>query len=262
MIVRNDPTQTTLSLVQQTYRHLNLQVPQALLDDLTAVDNATGQGPGRDGFDNLLGAILAAVAAGKDPAADKAVQTELFRRQLADGQILDALGRIASDKRAAVLRRHAPALVEVMRPTVEAADSQLAELREVIPPDALFRVDAVASLQPEHMAAWGRGRENLDRLRYVEAAWRVLAGALGMYDHPTRRPLALADLTAEQLAELGPKATAADVVRAGHPLSLATFDEYDERVARVTEQEADQQRRAAQPPKRQGFTNPLPLPAA
>ncbi|GIF06361.1 hypothetical protein Asi03nite_38990 [Actinoplanes siamensis] len=87
------------------------------------------------------------------------------------------------------------------------------------------------------MATWGAAREYAHRAELVAQCWLVVAqvGRLANVHHD-KRPLVLADLTAEQLAELGYRPKAEAVIEAGHRLSLASPQEFAARCQRVDEQ--------------------------
>lgn len=253
---------TALSQTQQHFRHLGLTLPKPFTAALEQAEQDIS--PSKMQYDPsaLAQAVADCLTADKDPALDKKVQVELVREQLHRVNIADALAARIAASRAVALTTHTPAVVEVMRPAVEQADEHLAALHDVAPSLDLTDVSAASRLKPAQLSLWGYAREAVAALQRIEQVWIQLAQASGRAQvMPEFRPLILADLDATALQRLGRKPDTAAVAHTGHRLSLASFDTYAERVARVLEQrrEQDQRAEAERMPARQSL---LPQTAA
>ncbi|MDO9498108.1 MAG: hypothetical protein Q7J48_20560 [Nocardioides sp.] len=228
-------TRSALMITRQHFPHLGLELPAGLMADLAEIDRVFAN---RDVFDSsrrsLAEAVANAMAAGKDPAADKTVISCLAREQMRLMNVGNELSDLAEDRRADALRSHVDAIFELLSGTVERADETLAEVRERIPGLDLKDEDIVRTLAPEQMALWGRAREALAHVERVAQIWGLLVFACGLGALPPhRRPLVIAELSLSELNALGHQPVATAAVHAGHRLSLATPDTFAERLARL-----------------------------
>lgn len=248
---------TTLQQVRQHFRHLGLSMPSKIEAAFTDIDNATLKfDPANAG--GVLDAALAAQADGRDPATDEAVRTALTRMLLVhhSGAITAAQEARQETARREALVKHAPALIEAMRPVVEAAERDIANAREVLGTTTLRLDDhkMIGALDSTRLAPWALAREALLRVERVEEAWMFLAAAtkLAAVSDGTKALIVtdIDDLTPVSGMSRGFEVahhvtSARAVVEAGLPLSLATFEEFGERVAAVranAEQEAERRR--------------------
>lgn len=228
-------TRSTLMIIRQHSPHLGLELPDGLIADLAEIDRVFAD---RDVLNSsrraLTEAVAAAMAAGKDPATDKAVIAHMAREQMRLMNLDNDLSALAEDRRADALRSHADAIIELLAGVIDRADVTLAEARERIPGLDLNDDDRVRTMAPEQMAWWGRAREALAHVERVAQIWAMLVSAceLGTLP-PHRRPLLIAELSLSELNALGHQPAAVAAVHAGHRLSLATPDAFAERLARV-----------------------------
>lgn len=236
---------TTLQQVRQHFRHLGLSMPSKVEAAFTDIDNATLKfDPANAG--GVLDAALAAQADGRDLATDEDVRTALTQMLLVhhSGAITAAQEARQESARKAALVKHAPALIEAMRPVVEAAEHDIAKAREVLGTSTLRLDDQkmIGALDSTRLAPWAVAREALLRVEHVEEVWVFLASATRLAavapetkalittDADDLNPLARLD---RSFADAYRATSARAVVEAGLPLSLATFEQFAERVAAV-----------------------------
>ncbi|WP_200210897.1 hypothetical protein [Micromonospora coerulea] len=228
-------TNAALTMTRQHFRNLGLTLPAALTGDFADLDKAASRGAQPVRRSALAAAVLDALIADKDPATDATVLTELARQQLAERP--NILGDEIEQRRRAILTTHAPTILDALTPVIAEADKALTTAREQIGDQLDLADGAVAQLRPAQMPAWGAAREHAARVELVAQCWGIVAqfGRLASIPHD-KKPLILADLTAEQLGELGHRPKAEAVIAAGHRLALASPEEFAARCQRVDEQ--------------------------
>jgi hypothetical protein len=228
--------------IQQTrqhYRHLRLDLPAKLVDTLAAIEARRERPYLRADPRAILDAVSAALAAGKDPATDKAVQTALARQQLATTSGLGALldEQDAADQ-AAALREAAPTILEDLSRVVDQAGAVLEQARAMVPNLDLATPAALHSSQGSLIAMWGQAKDAADRLQRAVQVWQQVVSACRLASlSGSRNPLILADLTPDELARLNGRDAMAPV-HAGHPLKLATPETYKQRCQRIDDHAA------------------------
>lgn len=239
--------QTVFQQVRQHFKHLGLDMPKKIAAELADIDGGTIKfTPANAG--GVAQAALAAQAEGRDPATDEAVRTALTRMLLIQhsGAITAAQASVQEKARTAALIKYAPALIEVMRPVVAAAERDIAKAREVLATDTLQLDDQkmIGALDSSQLAPWAVAREALLRVERVQEVWEYLASgtklasvepetkALIMTDTDDLKPVSRLDNN--QFGNLYRLSDARAVINAGLPMSLATFAQYGERVAAVT----------------------------
>ncbi|WP_193607143.1 hypothetical protein [Nocardioides lijunqiniae] len=251
-------TEIVLQQVRNCFRDLGLTVPKPVAAAFTDTDNFILKFDHAErGAAGVLKAALAAQADGRDPATDEAVRTALTRMLLVhhSGAITAAQESEQENARKAALVKHAPALIETMRAVVEAADRDIANAREVLGTDKLRLDDQkmIGALDSTRLAPWAVAREALLRVERVEEIWVFLASAtrLAAVSDNTK---ALIVTDADDLTPISQRnrgfdvvhnvTSARSVVEAGLPLSLATFEQYRDRVAAVRAREQSDAERA------------------
>jgi hypothetical protein len=254
-------TRSALMMIGQYLDRLDLEAPDAYRFELGEIDRwADGAGNLTADRRALAEAVADALAAGRDPATDKAVAVALARSNLAGQNVGQAVSEVADDRRAAALARHAPEIHAALAAEVARIDATLATARTAVGP-ALARTltdhaHAAGTLRPDALAAWGAAREAVARLGTVVQAWRQLTTATGTVPPQSKGPalmLAVADLDAPDLDRIardhGHDPTAPAI--AGHRLDLADPDEFHKRQAKVAQQRTEQQRQRDQATKDQ-----------
>lgn len=241
-----------LQQTRQAFRHLQLPMPKKFEQAIAKTTTYT-DGPSLT-YDAhaCTQAIVTALEAGTDPATDPDVRAHLARQQLQSMRVGELLHQHTEGRKAALLIEHIPDFIAVMGEVVQQADEALQQARQAIPDLNLHDANFVSKLPPEHMTLWGRAREAVGGLERICQVWHLLMMAGGpVQPSAVHRPLMLAALSAEELRALGaqPKPTAP--AHAGHRLSLATPQQYAERVAAVQEQQREQaEERARQEDRR------------
>jgi hypothetical protein len=245
-------SRATVTLLRQHLGSLGLDLPPKLAKDLDAADRWAAGGD-RLGADRRALAIATgdAIAAGKDPADDPEVRRLATAALLDREQMGQAIQDEADTRRADALTRHADALVGVLATEVGRIDQAITRAREAVGPTLPTVLGdptrAATTLDATALAAWAGARDATARLATVVKCWRLVADAVGAPRPPARSSalaLLVADLTAAQLARAvaahGPSEQAPAL--AGHPLALADFAGYAERLTNVERQRAEQKR--------------------
>ncbi|MEU8391523.1 hypothetical protein [Micromonospora sp. NPDC048843] len=231
-----------LSLTRQHFRNLGLTLPATLTDALAELEAAHGRVVKLRRPGALRKAVLDALIADRDPATDPAVLTALVSQQLTESNVASILGDEIEQRRRNILDEAAPVILAALVPVVAEADRVIAAAREVIGNDLnLGDPDAMAQLRPAQMTPWASAREAVARVEMAAQCWFVTAESANLVniDH-NKKALILADLTAVQLDEMGYRPKAAQIIAAGHRLSLATPEVFMQRCNAI-----DQQRREA-----------------
>ncbi|QCX28084.1 hypothetical protein [Nocardioides jishulii] len=243
--------------IRQTFRLMNLDLPKRLAADLTEAEESTRitLAPGDAG--EVARAALAAQAEGRDPAEDTDVRTAITRVHLTQLSVaIDHTLQTARDKAMRdALTKHAPAIIEAMRPLVEAADASLNKAREALGRDdlQLTRTTVASTLSAQQLTPWAMARDARADIERVEQAWTQLAAVMGVAnvnDHTrvlivadTLNPSAVATYDRHTFGVPAHISSATGAVDAGLPLSLATFEQFAERVAEAEEnRQADAER--------------------
>lgn len=258
--------QTVLQQIRQHFKHLDLSLPKKLAAELAEVeDMALRFTPANAG--GVAEALHAAQVAGRDPATDEAVRTALTRMLLVhhSGAINAAQESVQEKARRSALVKHAPDLIETMRPVVEAAERDIAKAREVLATDNLRLDDQkmIGSLDSSRLAPWANAREALLRVERVQEVWTYIASATRLAAvEPETKALIVVDIDDLQsvsrldnggFGDLYRKSDARAAVEAGLPMSLATFAEYGERVAAVNAREQANTERWAEEQQKRRF---------
>ncbi len=243
--MNNDSAELALSQARQHFRHLGIALPAKLSRELDAIEEATSTAVPAYDPSAVRRTVLAALAAGVDPAQDDAVRTALVGEHLRTLRVESMVAGEKAGRRAAVIRKHAAALIETMRPVVEAADKALVAARRELPTVSLINPTAVSMVPPSLMAIWSDARNALTHLTRVEAVWALIATSTqGVALDHRRKALCLADLGPGELAALPTNVPVAKALAlAGHRLNLATLDEFTDRCARAKKAAAQAQER-------------------
>ncbi|MCG5462170.1 hypothetical protein MED01_007048 [Micromonospora sp. MED01] len=245
-------TNAALSLTRQHFRTLGLELPGTLTATLTELDTAHARAANIRRPGALRAAVLDALIADQDPADDPTVLTELARQQLSDSYVISVLGEEIDVRRRAALDANAPAILDALKSAIVEADKVIAAAREIVGDDLMLTdPDAVSKLRPHQLTPWATAREASTRVELVMQCWLLISQSARLVSIDlNKKALILADLTAEQLDDLGYRPNPNQVIGAGHRLSLATPETYIERCNAV-----DQQRREAAVLREQGQRN-------
>jgi hypothetical protein len=234
-------TRTAAPLVLATTKRLGVEVPKPLADALARVDRLRNERRTIDDTPDVTAAVAAAIWAGKDPLTSKEVQRAALATQLKELNIGHRLGDYADQHAAAALVEHADALIEAWRPVVEKADQVLRRFRELVPGVDPLHPDLPAGLPTAALTPWGEAREAAAQLEQLGKGWQALAGAGAAYIPQNSRPLIVADLTLDQLEQLGTNAKCDAVASLDVSLDLASPSTFTERVQKIAQARGEQQ---------------------
>lgn len=184
-------------------------------------------------------AVAAALAAGKDPAADAEVQRVLAARALVAIDAPAQLEAALEEEFRATCREHADAFVKALRKPFDVAAVALADAAAVIGGHPLEDSSGILALGGDAGRAWADAKEAVETISAATAVWSTLfaftqpGGA-----NPHHRALRIAGLDFDTWERLGlgvegSKQDGWTLARAGVPLSLPTFTEYRERVQTI-----------------------------
>lgn len=232
-----------LSLFRQLARAIGTDLPAEVNAAIDAANSLR-----RIRLDDLFGdtpdlatAVAAAVREGVDVVTHPGVQRALAVGELSRANIGTQLISVAEGEIVAALTEHAAAIVETWRPAAEKAGADIAAFRAIAPGVDLAADDVVSKLPPRALTPWGKARDAVMLLDQIGKGWDHLATVTGMANVTFgRRPLVLADLTLEQLTELGHHPKAGAVSQLDVAIDLASPDVFRERAARMDKSRADQ----------------------
>lgn len=236
-----------VQLVRRGLVSLDVDVPPAILADHDRHDRAIAAMKSLTRDHALTGSFVASVVAAfannTDPVDDPDVQRIMVTDRIADHSI--AVPEHSAQRLEDTYRDRVDDLIVALRGPFDAAAAELAEAHEILGDVGLDDSDAIVRRGPDATEAWAAATTAAMTIGIARDCWRHL------YLLATRRavearyrPLIIADL---------PPAAAVDAVdtpvdspvdawyavRHGWPLSLATHDQYHDRIAAVaTERQA------------------------
>lgn len=194
---------------------------------------------------DLPGAILAALAADRDPATDPEVQRHATLRAIGEARhgITTSVDALAAD----FLTEHTETILAAFAAPFDRAAATITDALEELGAVDLADTRAVLGKGGTAAKVWGEAQTAVATIATAVTTWTTL-GALGAPCKVTKgtRLLLIADVppstwTTDQLAPEGDKLTAWDAARRGYPLEWATPATYAERLAAI---HAEQARRA------------------
>jgi hypothetical protein len=222
----------TVTIVRQGLARLGVDLPA----EVTAVLDRPASLLDPPDRQALAAAVTTAAAAGRDPADDPEVRRLLVLVQLDGLGVGRDVHAAAEQTKADAIIDHGTAIISALAAVVDQAGEVLEDARRRLPRsiDLADRAAGTVLRAADAMQAWGAAREQLDRLTGVVGVWQQLATATAGLAVPSSHPsaaLVLARLTADQLDAL-PRGHLAGVL-AGHRASLATVEDFRERVAAI-----------------------------
>lgn len=203
---------------------------------------------------NLRDAVLAALAAGKDPAADGAVLHAIVGERVFEAR--EAVTETASRALADVVREHLDALVDAFRKPYREAADRLTEARTVLAGCGIgYGTEPAVILKagPEAAAAWAAATAALAVLNKIQSQLGSLFVVVGVsLAEPSLAWFDPVDLDLYEVRALGRPAHPWQVLDAGATLELgspAQCLDRMQRAAEAVEAKAEKARRdAAQRP--------------
>lgn len=219
----------------------------AAFDKATRISNA-GQGLGLPGG-TLIAAVADALGDDRDPAADPAVQRIVVMSAIAGEGVMQGVAAIAFDDFRAVCTDERDKLVDAWQAPFNASADELDQAHDRIGDIPLGETGPILAMGGDAAKMWAKANDAAHVIDTIAAGWFAL-GTLtrAVRDDPRYRALRTVDVdyTDWIRAALERKRLAPwDAILAGLSLSLPSYADYTERVARITADE-DAARRADQ----------------
>ena len=191
-------------------------------------------------------AVFAALDAGRDPATDPEVQRAITANYLDNPGVAEAVREAAYGRARAVCDEYRDDIVTAWRKPFNVAAATLAGAYDRIGEVELDNADAILRNGGDIAEVWAKARAAVATIRAIRNGWSTLAEftrAVNVDNH--FRPLNFIDPTVDQwlgdhLRES--RIDAWDATRGGYTLALPTFDEYRQRIARITAEVAAAER--------------------
>jgi len=199
------------------------------------------------GQGDLAQAVMAALDAGRDPAADPDVQRIAIAAQIANPGIEQQIDALAFDGFHEACAVHTDAIIAAWRKPFDAAAAVLADAHQRLGNVALEDTTAIIAKGADAADVWAKATAAVKIIEAIRHGWLGLVGIThAAPDDRNHAVLRIADVdyptwTAQQLH--GRKVGAWDAVLAGLTLALPSPAEYRQRVNTITKaQEAEAQR--------------------
>lgn len=222
-----------VGLAEAIARDYGAPVPQKLLDGMAELERL-GAGVAPAAPPGNIGDLLIEHAInGTDPLDDEQIKRHALAHIINTAAPHEQIEQSLSPRRRALVKEHAPALIESWAQLIGQAEATLTRAREEIPALDLDAPHTVAALKPGQMTLWGEAREARIMAGRVVEAWGLIvtAARLAPVDDNTRHWV-YTDPTPAQLRAVQRPVTPDSVIAAGVPLTLATPSEFMDRVAR------------------------------
>jgi hypothetical protein len=192
----------------------------------------------------LAAAVVAALDADRDPAADPTVQRLLAAQQLggSDRGAVRGVQSLLEQQLQDVCRAQAGAIVKAWRRPFDAAAATLVKAHERLGDIDLDDTGTVVQQGGDAAAVWASARAALSAIAQINDAWFSLAQLTRFAsDNPHLAALRITSASPEQYAawvddKRGRRAGAWEMVAAGLPLSLADGSEFARRCSAIEAQ--------------------------
>lgn len=241
---------TLISQVFTTAERLGATVPKRLVAEREKIKHLADSVRFLDAPSDVSGAVLAALAAGKDPATDQGVRNAVIGREVnatANG-IADRLGQRGET----FLRENADELLGMFAKPFDAAVAALSDAAERLGDLDLDDTRAVIAKGGDAAATWASAQDAEKAIASIQTVWKQVATLVpGMSSPDSRyRMLVIADIEPGAYLEQELNTAAAhlrpfELARRGHRLSLATPTVLTQRIAALQD---EIQRRARSAP--------------
>jgi hypothetical protein len=194
--------------------------------------------------DALMVAVIAALDAGQDPAADADVQRAYLAQQIGSSEgIGRGVGDIVAGQMLDVFREHADPIVKAWTKPFDQAAKALAAAQDVLGPVPLTDTTSILALGGNAAEVWAQAQHAAQVLASIDQAWGELAGLTRLatieQHYPALR-IASVDADTWQTQNLhSRKVSAWEALSAGLSLSLPTMQEYRRRIAALQREMAE-----------------------
>lgn len=224
-----------------------VDAPEALSDAIEKYDRIReGVAALRDTPSGLGMTVHRALADGKDPAKDPRVQAAANADRLRQNDVESAVMAAADATFEDTIRATVDQVHAAMTERFDAAARSVRDARESLGDVLLSDADGVLKLGAEAATKWNEARIGIATIEHIETAWRLLGTISGVNLDRRYRAFIVSDLGFDdwQAIQSEGRPGGADIwwlAGRGAALSLATFDQYRERVGRVAEGHAKAQ---------------------
>jgi hypothetical protein len=242
-------TRTSTALVAATSRQLGVTLPEKLqraIDDANTLREHGAQFNAQP----VAQAVAEAVLANRDPLTSKAVQNAVLAATLGQLNLEAQMSQYAFSLSAHALRECADEVIDTWRPAVQAIGQTFANFRDIVPGVDPLSADLPTGLPTRALTPWGEAKEAAARLGSIVKGWQSIASLCGVSVDTFNRPLILAELSLEQLREMGDRPKPEAVARFDVPVDLASLSTFHERLQRLTDERNAQQAYADAAPER------------
>lgn len=243
MIISSSAMATVISAVS---KKLGTELPNDYTAALTVARSLPSAADQLADLSELHTAALDAIAANRDPAADKTVQRLAIHRALTDAGI-----RAAAEARATVdirtaIAEHSDAIIESWSQAIQADLVTLADAAAELHLDSLTGVDHTHLRQTGRLVLWSDASNAADRADEAVRGIEAILGALAVNHDKQRRALLLSpDITLDAYNSIGTADRGAwSVARTGAPLRLASVPDFTAAVGRIAAEAQAAQRQA------------------
>lgn len=230
---------STLRTVMTTATTNGATIPKPLAADYAALVGLAEQVRDftTDLGDTVGAAVLDALAEGRDPATDPAVQAALNARALlvASGALDDALAIRAQT----FIETNAAQLLEACRKPFDRAAATLADAHDFLGDVDLTDSRAVLATGGNAATAWAQANDAERTIAAIVKAWKLVAQLTRAIPYHHRHPLlvTVAPPADDYLEHAASVATPWDAVRRGWTLDLATPESYAARIGDVNNEQ-------------------------
>jgi hypothetical protein len=220
---------------------LGVKIPKAITD---AADKAEATTEAARGFRVPVGAyaqaVYEAIEAGNDPAADPQVHRLIACDRLNHPDLPANVAALASVRVTEEARKHGDTVVSALRTPFDTAAEAIAACAERIGDTPLTETDRILRHGGDIAAVWSAALGAVETIAKIGTAWNHLATAAGLEAEPRYAVLRLVDLGDARWPDVAakPQPDAWELHTMGLRLSLATFDEYDQRVTTAKSHQA------------------------
>lgn len=225
-----------LTILRQSLTNLDITPPKAVTEAIEQAEkaNATAASIAPPPSDLLGSTIVAALLAGRDPAADKEVQ-RLRTLESISPMAAPSVRAWGEAHVVAALTEHADAMLEAWRAASVTAGEALTAAFDLVGDIELNESEAFLRRGPRGAEAWASARSAVERLNALGQAWSSLAALTRVASDGGYPVLRLADLDVDTLDKVGRTADAWTLVRAGARIELADRTTMPQRHARIAD---------------------------
>lgn len=249
-----------LGLLRRALDALDVDLPDAvtaahdrhdtIVDGLTDLPSA-----------DMSSAVAAALADGRDPTGDPAVQRAVTAGAISGHGVRQSVTGAATGQVQTVYADHAGALVDVLRGPFDRAAEDLAAAHATLGDIDLDDTDTIVKRGPDAASAWSQATTAAATVKIVTDAWGQLYDFVrGSRVTPRYRILAHIDMPPADFLDAGlnrpaqtPVVGTWDAVVRGWTFDLADFDQHKQRVSAIATERQDRKDAAEEKSRRPNY---------